>query len=111
VLSPRGLGKNRDGKKGKLQVNYGLLTDQRGFPVAIAVYSGDTGDATTFLPQVRKLCDAFGLEQMVLVGDRGMISSTSIAELRAEDFGWITALKSVQIHTLINDWAAAAGIV
>ena len=96
------LGKNRDGKKGKLQVNYGLLTDRRGCPVAISVFSGDTGDATTFLPQVRKLREEFGLEQMVLVGDRGMISSASIAELRAEDFGWITALKSGQIHTLID---------
>jgi hypothetical protein len=55
---------------------------------AFSVFSGDTGDTTTFLPQVRKLRDAFGLQQMVLVGDRGMISSASIAELRAEDFGW-----------------------
>ena len=104
------LGKNRDGKKGKLQVNYGLLTDRRGCPVAISVFSGDTGDATTFLPQVRKLRDAFGLEQMVLVGDRGMISSASIAQLRAEDFGWITALKSGQIHTLIDDGQLQLGL-
>ena len=104
------LGKNRDGKKGKLQVNYGLLTDRRGCPVAVSVFSGDTGDATTFLPQVRKLRDAFGLEQMVLVGDRGMISSASIAELRAEDFGWITALKSGQIHTLIEDGQLQLGL-
>jgi hypothetical protein len=104
------LGKNRDGKKGKLQVNYGLLTDRRGCPVAVSVYSGDTGDATTFLPQVRKLRDAFGLEQMVLVGDRGMISSASIAQLRAEDFGWITALKSGQIHTLIDDGQLQLGL-
>jgi len=104
------LGKNRDGKKGKLQVNYGLLTDKRGCPVAVSVFSGDTGDTTTFLPQVRKLRDAFGLEQMVLVGDRGMISSASIAELRAEDFGWITALKSAQIHTLIDDGQLQLGL-
>lgn len=104
------LGKNRDGKKGKLQVNYGLLTDRRGCPVAVSVFSGDTGDTTTFLPQVRKLRDAFGLEQMVLVGDRGMISSASIAALRAEDFGWITALKSGQIHTLINDGQLQLGL-
>jgi len=104
------LGKNRDGKKGKLQVNYGLLTDRRGCPVAISVFSGDTGDSTTFLPQVRKLRDEFRLEQMVLVGDRGMISSASIAELRAEDFGWITALKSGQIHTLIDDGQLQLGL-
>jgi Transposase DDE domain len=104
------LGKNRDGKKGKLQVNYGLLTDRRGCPVAVSVFSGDTADTTTFLPQVRKLRDAFGLEQMVLVGDRGMISSASIAELRAEDFGWITALKSGQIHTLMDDGQLQLGL-
>jgi len=104
------LGKNRDGKKGKLQVNYGLLTDRRGCPIAVSVYSGDTADATTFLPQVRKLRDAFGLEQMVLVGDRGMISSASIAQLRAEDFGWITALKSGQIRTLIDDGQLQLGL-
>jgi len=104
------LGNNRDGKKGKLQVNYGLLTDRRGCPVAISVFSGDTGDSTTFLPQVRKLRDAFALEQMVLVGDRGMISSASIAELRAEDFAWITALKSGQIHSLIDDGQLQLGL-
>jgi len=103
-------GNNRDGKTGKLQVNYGLLTDRLGCPVAISVFSGDTGDTTTFLPQVRKLRDAFGLEQMVVVGDRGMISSASIAELRAEDFGWITALKSGQIHTLIDDGQLQLGL-
>jgi transposase len=104
------LGKNRDGKRGKLQVNYGLLTDRRGCPVAVSVFSGDTGDTTTFLPQVRKLRDAFGLEQMVLVGDRGMISSASITVLRAEDFGWITALKSGQIRTLIDDGQLQLGL-
>ena len=102
------LGNNRDGKKGKLQVNYGLLTDKRGCPVAVSVFSGDTGDTTTFLPQVRKLRDAFCLEQMVLIGDRGMISSASIAELRAEDFGWITAL--TQIHTLIEGGQLQLGL-
>jgi transposase len=103
-------GNNRDGKRGKLQVNYGLLTDRRGCPVAVSVFSGDTSDTTTFLPQVRKLRDAFGLKQMVLVGDRGMISSASIAELRAEDFGWITALKSGQIHTLIDGGQLQLGL-
>jgi transposase len=103
-------GNNRDGKKGKLQVNYGLLTDRRGCPVAVSVFSGDTGDTTTFLPQVRKLRDAFELKQMVLVGDRGMISSASIAELGAEDFGWITALKSGQIHTLIDGGQLQLGL-
>jgi len=95
------LGHNRDGKKGKLQVNYGLLTNRRGCPVAVSVFEGNTGDSTTFLSQVRSVRDRFGLEQMVLVGDRGMISSASIVELREEGFGWITALKSGQIRALV----------
>ena len=66
------------------------MTDRRGCPVAISDFGGDTGEPTTFLPQVRKLRDALGLEQMVFIGDHGMISRASIAELRAEDFGWIT---------------------
>jgi transposase len=103
-------GHNRDGKKGKLQVNYGLMTDRRGCPVAVSVYQGDTGDATTFLPQVRKLREQFGLEQMVLVGDRGMISKASIEALRAEQFGWITALKSGQIRTLIESGELQLGL-
>jgi transposase len=97
------LGKDRDGKKGKLQVNYGLLTDRRGRPVAVSVYEGNTSDAKTFLPQARKMREKFGLEQMVMVGDRGMISQASIEQLCEEQFSWITALKSAQIHTLVND--------
>ena len=104
------LGKNRDGKNGKLQVNYGLLTDQRGCPVAVSVYKGNTGDAKTFLPEVRKLRDKFGLEQMVIVGDRGMISQASIEQLREEQFSWITALKSAQIHTLVDDGELQLGL-
>ena len=104
------LGHNRDGRKGKLQVNYGLLTDQRGCPVAVSVVKGNTGNSKTFLPQVRKLRDEFGLERMVLVGDRGMISNASIAELREESFGWITALKSGQIRTLVDSGELQLGL-
>jgi Transposase DDE domain len=104
------LGKCRDGKKGKLQVNYGLLTDRRGCPVAVSVHKGNTGDAKTFLPQVRKLREKFGLEQMVIVGDRGMISQASIEQLREEHFSWITALKSGQIHTLVVDGELQLGL-
>ncbi|HVS57752.1 MAG TPA: IS1634 family transposase [Casimicrobiaceae bacterium] len=103
-------GHDRDGKKGKLQVNYGLLTDRRGCPVAVSVVKGNTGDSKTFLPQVRKLRDEFGLEHMVLVGDRGMISSASIAELREENFGWITALKSGQIRALVASGELQLGL-
>ena len=79
------LGHNRDGKKGKLQVNYGLLTDRRGCPVAVSVYDGNTSDPKTLLPQVEKLKTDFGIETLVLVGDRGMISQKAIDELREQD--------------------------
>lgn len=63
-------GHNRDGKKGKLQVNYGLLTNQRGIPVSVSVFKGNTGDPKTLLPQVEKVREGFGIDQFVLVGDR-----------------------------------------
>jgi hypothetical protein len=98
-------GYSRDGKKGKLQVNWGLLADRRGCPVAVSVFEGNTADPATFLPQADKLRQQFGLEHMVLVGDRGMISTASIEQLRADRFGWITALKSGQIRSLLSDGA------
>ena len=98
-------GYNRDGKKGKLQVNWGLLADRRGCPVAVSVFEGNTADPATLLPQADKLRRQFGLHDMVLVGDRGMISKASIEQLQAERFGWITALKSGQIRSLLNDGA------
>jgi len=98
-------GYSRDGKKGKLQVNWGLLADQRGCPVAVSVFEGNTADPATLLPQADKLRRQFGLDSMVLVGDRGMISTASIEQLRAERFGWITALKSGQIRSLLHDGA------
>src|SRR5260370_20895367 len=82
-------GHNRDGKKGKLQVNYGLLTDRRGCPIGVSVYKGNTGDGTTFLPQVRKLRDQFGLEHEVFVGDRGLSSNASVRALRNAQFSWL----------------------
>jgi transposase len=97
------LGYSRDGRRGLLQVNYGLLTDERGCPVAVSVYQGNVADSQTLLPEVQRLRKDFGIEQMVLVGDRGMISSKAIAELRETDgIAWITALKSVSIRALIE---------
>ena len=97
------LGYNRDGKSGLLQVNYGLLTDARGCPVAVSVYEGNVTDSKTLMPEVKRLRENFGIEQFVLVGDRGMISSKAIAELReTEGVGWITALKSVSIKALVE---------
>src|SRR3989338_6344444 len=104
-------GYNRDGKHGMLQVNYGLLTDARGCPVAVSVHEGNTSDSTTFMPEVQCLRTDFGIERMVMVGDRGMISQKAIDEMRETDgIGWITALKSVSIRALIEQGQLELGL-
>lgn len=96
-------GYSRDGKKGKLQVNYGLLTDARGCPVALSVFEGNTADPQTLLPQVAKLKTQFALDSVVLVGDRGMISQKQVEALGEHDgVDWITALKSGAIRKLVD---------
>jgi hypothetical protein len=105
------LGYSRDGKKGLLQVNYGLLTDARGCPVAVSVHEGNVADSTTLLPEVRRLREDFGIERLVLVGDRGMISGKAIAELRdSEGIDWITALKSASIRALLEQGHLQLGL-
>ena len=97
------LGYSRDGRKGMLQVNYGLLTDARGCPVAVSVHEGNVADSQTLLPEVERLRAAFGIEQLVMVGDRGMISNKAIAAMRAtQGVGWISALKSASIRALVE---------
>jgi len=97
-------GRDRDGKKGKLQVNYGLLTDSRGCPVSVLVHPGNTADPTTLLPQVEKVKQRFDIDSLVLVGDRGMIGQKQIDKLKEiEDVDWITALKSGRIAKLMED--------
>ena len=96
-------GYNRDGKRGTLQINYGLLTDHRGCPVALSVFEGQTADPKTLLPQVEKVRDRLGIRELVLVGDRGMISQTQIETPRTYvGVDWITALRSGAIRTLIE---------
>ncbi len=96
-------GYSRDGKPGTLQVNYGLLTDARGCPVAVSVFEGNTSDSLTFLPAVERVRERFGLAQVVMVGDRGMVSQKAIDELRGQGgIDWITALKSVSIRALVE---------
>ena len=96
-------GYNRDGKRGTLQVNYGRLTDPRGRPVAVSVFEGNTGDPQTLMPQVEKLQKTFAIEQLVLVGDRGMISQKQINALtQREGIDWITALRTGAIRTLVD---------
>jgi transposase len=97
------IGYSRDGRHGMLQVNYGLLTDARGCPVAVSVHEGNVADSLTLMPEVQRLREAFGVEQLVMVGDRGMISNKAIAEMRESGgIAWITALKSVSIRALVE---------
>jgi hypothetical protein len=95
-------GHNRDGKKGKRQINYGLLTTAQGCPVAVSVFKGNTGDPKTLLPAVERVRADFGLAQLILVGDRGMISQTQITALQAlPGVDWITALKTGALRDLV----------
>ncbi len=104
-------GYNRDGKQGKLQVNYGLLTNPLGIPVSISAFSGNTSDPKTVMEQVTKVKEDFGIGEMVLVGDRGMISQGHIDTLRDEaGIDWITALKSGAIRKLINSDSLQLGL-
>lgn len=105
------LGHNRDGKKGKLQVNYGVVANREGCPVAVSVFAGNTGDSTTLLPQVRELRERFGVQRLVIVGDRGMIGQRQISALRQEDgVGWITALKTGSIRKLLRQGRLQMGL-
>ena len=105
------LGYSRDGKRGTLQVNYGLLTDVRGCPVAVSVHEGNTADSQTFMPQVQRLRQDFGLQRMVMVGDRGMISQKAIEQMgQSEGIGWITALKSASIRALVEQGGLQLGL-
>ncbi len=99
-------GYSRDKKKGKLQVNYGLMSDPRGCPVAISVFEGNTSDPKTLLPQVAKARDDFGLKRLVLVGDRGMITQKQVDALKdIEGLEWITALRTEAIRKLVGSGA------
>jgi hypothetical protein len=104
-------GYSRDGKKGKLQIEYGLLTDPAGRPAAVRVFPGNTGDPAAFTEIVQVIRDKFGLAKMVMVGDRGMITTARIEALnqledgtaRQDPYGWITALRAPAIRKLMAD--------
>lgn len=105
------LGHNRDGKKGKLQVNYGLLTNRKGIPVSVSVFEGNTGDPKTLLPQIEKIRGEFGIEQFVLVGDRGMLTQKQIDALHPFDgIDWIGALRPEAIKKLANSGVIQMGL-
>lgn len=97
-------GHDRDGKKGRPIIVYGLLTDGEGRPVAVEAYPGNTGDPSTVSGQAEKLRERFGLSRLVLVGDRGMLTETQIEKLRAySGLGWISALRSSAIRGLVSE--------
>ncbi len=99
-------GKSRDRKRNTLQINYGLVTTREGCPVSVSVYEGNTGDSTTLMEQVHKVRHDFGIHEVVLVGDRGMITQRQIDELRDMDgLAWITALKTGGIRKLVEGGA------
>jgi transposase len=96
-------GYNRDGKRGKLQIVYGLLCSADGCPVAVEVFEGNTGDPITLATQIDKLKQRFGLTHVVLVGDRGMITQARIeADLKPARLDWITALRAPDIRALLD---------
>jgi transposase len=95
-------GYNRDGKKGKKQIVIGLLTAKDGEPLSIEVFAGNTTDPETFAAQVDKLTQRFGIKEVVLVGDRGMIKAKGKAYLKPPHFRYITALTDPQVRKLIK---------
>ena len=98
------IGHPKDGVRGRLQIVYGLLTSKDGIPVAIEVFAGNTGDPATVASQVTKVKDRFGISQVVLVGDRGMLTAARLREdVRPEGLDWITALRAPQVKKLVRD--------
>ena len=99
-------GHSRDGKRGKLQIEFGLLCDRDGRPVAVEVFEGDTADPRTLGAQVDKLRRRFGLSKVVLVGDRGMLTEARIREeVAPAGLDWISALRSSAIRRLVESGA------
>jgi hypothetical protein len=96
------LGYSRDGVKGKLQVNYGLICSPEGRPVAVRVHKGNVTDQQTVPDTVATIRQRFGIEQVVFVGDRGMITQAHAATFKEQGVDFISALKSVQIRSLVN---------
>jgi len=94
------LGYSRDGKPGKPQISYGLCCAPEGQPVSIEVHAGNSGDPTTLAPAVERIKDRFGIERLVFVGDRGMITEARVKVLKEQGVGFITALRAPQIQAL-----------
>ncbi len=96
-------GHSRDGKRGKAQIEYGLLTDPEGRPIAVEVFKGNTGDPSAFIEAVKAVRERFGLEEITFVGDRGMITKARITALsKLPGASWITALRAPEIKALVS---------
>ena len=95
-------GYNRDGKKGKKQIVIGLLTDEEGWPITVEVFAGNTQDPKTFKAQIDKMVQRFGVKQVTWVGDRGMIKTVQISDLKEAGFHYITAITKPQIEALLK---------
>ncbi len=97
-------GYNRDGKKGKQQIVIGLLCNEVGVPLSVEVFTGNTQDPQTFAPQIKKVAERFGSQEVTFVGDRGMIKSRQIEQLGSTPYGfhYITAITKPQIETLLK---------
>ena len=96
------LGHSRDGKPGKLQVNWGLVCSPEGRPVAVQVHPGNTADPTTVPGVIDTVKERFGIERVILVGDRAMITDAHAQTLKEQGAGFVSALKSAQIRKLIK---------
>lgn len=103
-------GYSRDGKRGLPQIEFGLITDREGRPISVDVFEGNVADPMTVAAQVDKLKDRFGIAEVVLVGDRGMLTSARIEALKETDLSWISALRSDQIMGLVDSGDLQLGL-
>lgn len=94
------MGYSRDGKRGKLQITYGLCCSPEGRPVSVAVHEGNTADPASLTDAVERVKERFGIDRVVFVGDRGMITDARISALKEQGVGFITSLRAPQIHKL-----------
>lgn len=103
-------GYNRDGKRGKLQIVIGLLTDAEGEPVAVRVFAGNTGDPVTVVDQIKLIKEQFGVQELVFIGDRGMVKSKGKQALKSAQLHYITALTDPQIRRLLAEGTLQLGL-
>jgi transposase len=103
-------GYNRDKKKGKRQIVIGLLCDNNGIPVSIEVFEGNTQDPQTVLSQIKKVRGRFGCKKVTFVGDRGMLKSAPLENLKEADFAYITAITRPQVETLMESGVLEYGL-